>query len=204
VSEISEPGAGLYRDARNTARQTRARFEYQDACIALRCIRNLLPSSPVVGVAVEWATDYVLVTGDGGRELVSVKHRDPGQGDWSYAELKNEHVFRDLHAVWKAMGESGDYVFESNHGFSRLAQPYVIDAIHPHVERRDVAKLARDLGIDVGEADRFLGHLLLRRDPLPDRTSIDAVPTTPTGRSSSGSRQHRRNARCRRRRALRG
>jgi tetratricopeptide (TPR) repeat protein len=175
VSEISAPGADLFRDARNTAPQTRARFEYQDACVALRCIRNLTPSSPVIGVAVEWATDYVLLTADGHRELASVKHRDPGQDDWSYADLKNEHVFRDLHAVWKAMGESGEYVFESNRGFSRTAKPYVIDATHPQAERQDVEKLARDLAVGVDEAGRFLDHLRLRRDPLPDRTTIDAV-----------------------------
>lgn len=59
------------------------------------------------------------------------KHRDPGQDDWSYADLRNEHVLRDLHAVWKAMDETGDYVFESNRGFSRIARPYVIDGSHP-------------------------------------------------------------------------
>ena len=79
MTHTSAPGADLYRDPRNTGPQTRARFEYQDACIALRCIDNLLPSSQVVGVAVEWTTDYVLITVDGTYELVSVKHREPGR-----------------------------------------------------------------------------------------------------------------------------
>ncbi|GID29949.1 tetratricopeptide repeat protein [Paractinoplanes brasiliensis] len=175
MSEISGPGAGLFRDARNTAPQTRGRFEYQDACVALRCVRNLAPASPVVGVVVEWTTDYVLLTSDGSWELVSVKHRDPGQNSWSYADLKKENVFRDLHVVWNAMAESGDYVFESNCGFSQTARPYVIDATHPEAAHRDVEKLARDLEIDVDEADRFLDHLRLRRDPLPDRSTIEAV-----------------------------
>ena len=175
MSEIPASAAGLYRDSRNTAPPTRARFEFQDACVALRCIHNLLPSSPVVGVALEWSTDYVLLTGDGHWELVSVKHRDPGQNDWSYAELKKENVLRDLHAVWKQMSEAGEYVFESNRGFSHTAKPYVIDATHPRADQQDVETLARDLGIDVDEADRFLDHLRLRRHPLPDRSSIDSV-----------------------------
>ena len=85
----------------------------------LRCIPNLEPGSPVEAVAVEWSADYVLLGGDGQRELVSVKHRDPGQHDWTFAKLKAENVFRDLHAVWRAMGEVGDFVFESNRASRR-------------------------------------------------------------------------------------
>src|SRR6202034_1243611 len=49
----------LPRDTRNTARETRARFEYQDACVVLRCIPNLLPGSPLIAVVIEWTSDYV-------------------------------------------------------------------------------------------------------------------------------------------------
>jgi hypothetical protein len=45
--------------------------------VALRCIPNLLPGSPVEAVVVEWSTDYVLLCSDR-RELVSVKHRGTG------------------------------------------------------------------------------------------------------------------------------
>lgn len=110
--------SGLYRDPRNAGPRTRAMYEYQDKCIALRCIHNLLPESPVEAVAVEWSTDYALL-GGGEPELVSVKHRGPGQGDWTFGKLKNENVFSDLHAVWKAMGEAGDFAFESNAGYAR-------------------------------------------------------------------------------------
>lgn len=63
-------------------------YEYQDKCVVLRCIPNLLPGSPVEAVAVEWSTDYALLGGDGRRELVSVKHRDPGQHDWTIGRLR--------------------------------------------------------------------------------------------------------------------
>lgn len=175
MSETPEAFSELYRDVRNTGPQTRARYEYQDACVALRCIENLPSISPLLGVVVEWATDYVVLAPDEHHELVSVKHREAGQGDWTYAELKHEKVLHDLHGVWKAMGESGDYVFESNHGFARTALPYVIDASHTQTSQRDVDILARDLGINSAEAQRFLNNLRLRREPLPSRRYIDDV-----------------------------
>lgn len=52
----------LPRDTRNTARETRARFEYQDACVVLRCIPNLIPGS-IEAVVIEWTTDYVVLGG---------------------------------------------------------------------------------------------------------------------------------------------
>ena len=176
VADESDLAAGLYRDPRNTARQTRARFEYQDACIVFRCIPNLLHGSPVEAVVVEWATDYVLLGRDGGRELVSVKHRDPGQHDWTFGRLKAENVFRDLHSVWRAMGEAGDYAFESNAGF----EPALAAFMGNPGERRDpgseaAAKLAALLQIDLHEARKFLGQFFLRQDPLPGRQYIGAV-----------------------------
>ena len=170
--------SGLYRVPQNAAPPTRARYKYQDKCVALRCIPNLLPGSPVDVIIVEWSTDYMLLGNDGRHELVSVKHRDPGQHDWTFAKLKTEHVFRDLHAVWKAMGETGDFIFESNKGFDRELAPFV-----GHPERRPVPgpdiirKLAGYLQADVTEVRRFLGHFILRGDPLPDRNHIDAVGT---------------------------
>jgi hypothetical protein len=127
-------------------------------------------------VAVEWSTDYVLLGGDGGRELVSVKHRDPGQHDWTFGRLKAKHVFRDLHAVWRVMGEDGDFVFESNAGFAADLLPYVGDP----GERREpgqeaVRNLAAHLQADPGEVRKFLRCFFLRRDPLPNRWYIDAV-----------------------------
>ncbi len=53
--------ADLYRSPQNAGPRTRAMFEYQDMCVVLRCIPNLLPESPVVAVAVEYSTDYVLL-----------------------------------------------------------------------------------------------------------------------------------------------
>ena len=81
VGDAGELTNGLYESPGNAGPRTRAMYEYQDKCVVLRCIPNLLPGSPVEAVAVEWSTDYPLLGSDGRRELVSVKHRDPGQHD---------------------------------------------------------------------------------------------------------------------------
>jgi hypothetical protein len=151
-------------------------FEYQDSCVALRCIPNLMPGSAVDAVAVEWSTDYALLGSSGRHELVSVKHRDPGQHDWTFGRLKKENVFRDLHAVWHGMGENGDYVFESNAGFEAALRPYIGDpGERPEPGQADVRKLADLLQADPGEVRRFLCCFFLRRDPLPRRSHIQAV-----------------------------
>jgi hypothetical protein len=166
----------LYQAPGNAGPPTRARYEYQDACVVLRCIPNLVPDSPVEAVALEWSTDYVLLGCDDRRELVSVKHRDPGQHDWTFARLKDKHVFRDLYGVWRAMGEDGDFFFESNAGFDttlRLYHGNPGDQREPGQEA--VRPLAEHLQADPEQVRRFLRRFFLRRDPLPSRRYINAV-----------------------------
>lgn len=92
----------MYFDERNTARSTRGRFRYQDECVAQRCIANLA-SGEVTAVVVEWSTDYIAILANGDPELVSVKHRDPGTGEWTMSSLGR--VLADLHHVWRKMDE---------------------------------------------------------------------------------------------------
>lgn len=156
--------------------RTRGNFKFQDVCVALRCIPNLLPDSPVTAAAMEWSTDYVLIAADGQFELVSVKHRDPGQNDWTFAMLRAENVFRDMHAVWRAMGESGAYVFESNAGFTRELRPWVGVPGEDREPAQDaVRKLADHLDADPEEVRRFMRSFILRSEELPGRLHIEAV-----------------------------
>lgn len=175
MTGLSWPEFGLPRDLRNTARETRARFEYQDACVVLRCIPNLLPESDLAAVVVEWTTDYVVLAKDGRVELVSVKHREGDQPAWSFNDLIKEHVFRDLHGVWKQIGEDGDYVFESNRAFSRSLRSQVEKAADPGTS--EAAKLASVLGVSAEEAARFASRLILPAEPAPDRRLIRDVAT---------------------------
>ncbi|HEY1704088.1 MAG TPA: hypothetical protein VGG75_30695 [Trebonia sp.] len=176
MSGADELADGLYRDPGNAGPPTRARYEYQDDCVVLRCIPNLRPGSPVRAVALEWSTDYVLLKDDGWHELVSVKHRDPGQHDWTFARLKNENVFRDMHAIWHAMGEVGDYVFESNRGFAAELKAYEGSlAVPRNPASESVVRLASLLQSDPEEVHRFLHNFFLRPNPLPSRSYIRAV-----------------------------
>ncbi|MFJ8578406.1 hypothetical protein [Micromonospora sp. NPDC093277] len=151
---------GLYYDDRNTARPTRARFRYQDECVALRCIPNLL-SEGVTAVVIEWSTDYIALLPDDGPELVSVKHRDPGTGEWSMSELKP--VIRDLHRVWQAMGESCRCAFASNAALSRDARKRIDSELGAYVDA------------DPDEVERFKRVLSMPDPPLPRRSEITSV-----------------------------
>ena len=114
----------------------------------LRCIPNLLPGGRIAAVVIEWTSDYVVLARDGRIELVSVKHREEDQPPWNFGDLVKEHVYRDLHGIWKQISEDGDYVFESNRGFSRALRSAIETAADPAT--REAAKLAD--AIDVSAA----------------------------------------------------
>jgi len=141
----------------------------------LRCIPNLLPDGQVAAVVTEWTSDYVVLTLDGRAELVSVKHREHDQRAWSFADLVRENVFRDLHRIWKQLGEDGDYVFESNRGFSRPLRTIAGKAPDPASAEAEL--LAGALGVGAAEAARFASRLTLPSEPTPDRRIIREVST---------------------------
>jgi hypothetical protein len=141
--------------------------------VVLRCIPNLLPGGYVGAVVIEWTSDYVVLALDGRVELVSVKHREEDQPPWNFAALVKEHVFRDLHGIWKQIGEDGDYVFESNRGFSRPLRSVIEKAADPGT--REAAKLASAIGVNAGEAARFASRLILTPEPVPGRRHIRDV-----------------------------
>jgi tetratricopeptide (TPR) repeat protein len=173
MTEQDGPIFSINRDPRNTAPETRARYRYQDECLALRCIANLTCDEIDLFVT-EWATDYVVRARDGGQELVSVKHRDPHQGEWTLSRLKQSRVFTDLYRHWRANGKSSYCTFESNAGFEGPARK-----IHVACTRRrpeDIAEavpiMARHLEISKDHAREFLRYLTLREAPLPRRDHI--------------------------------
>lgn len=162
----------LYRDRRNTARETRARFAYQDECVALRIVRNLTEGD-IESVVLEWSTDYALRTSRGEVEIVSVKHVEPSQGPWTLGRLKAASVLIDLHRVWREMEEVGDYVFESNAGVAPdLAKLFSSDDVNPGNPL--VAHVAKHLNAGTEEAARFLNVLTIS-PVLPRRNEISDV-----------------------------
>ncbi|GGN96421.1 hypothetical protein GCM10010112_87650 [Actinoplanes lobatus] len=148
----------MYFDDRNTARATRGRFRYQDECVALRCIANLA-SGGLTSVVVEWSTDYIATFDDRDPELVSVKHRDPGTGDWTLSRLGEP--LRGLHMVWRTMDERCTCAFVSSSGVTTNALGKLSDI---------------DLdGVGAAERERFLRALSLPDPPLPRRPEMTTI-----------------------------
>jgi hypothetical protein len=152
----------LYRDPVNTARETRARFRFQDECVALRCIPNLV-SGRITAIVVEWSSDYLMVAANGDVELVSIKHREPDQSAWTPSRIRP--VLADLHAYWRAMDERCTCVFASSIGVSS------------DVTGLTTAALADWLDVSQAEAARFWQALRLPNAAtvLPRRSEITAV-----------------------------
>ncbi|WP_164495754.1 AAA family ATPase [Streptomyces sp. ADI95-16] len=168
----------LPRDRRNTAPETRARFEYQDECIALLLLEHL--ADDLHGVLVEHSTDVILIPREGLPELVSVKHREPhhrAEPGWTWAALQKDRVLADLHAAWVAAGRACTVAFHSNAGFSGPAGVLrnATAPGDPSAVREAVAALSRRLGVTAEEATAFLAALSFPRHPLPRRNEITDV-----------------------------
>ncbi|RSM44160.1 hypothetical protein DMB66_52520 [Actinoplanes sp. ATCC 53533] len=118
-------------------------------------------SEDVTAVVVEWSTDYIAMLADGDPELVSVKHRDPGQGDWQMSELGP--VLRDLHHVWREMGERCRCAFASNAAAATRAVKEIGTRLGSYIDAASA------------ELERFRQVLALPDPPLPRRTEITAV-----------------------------
>ncbi|MFE3606640.1 AAA family ATPase [Streptomyces goshikiensis] len=168
----------LPQDRRNTAPETRARFEYQDECIALLLLEHL--ADDLHGVLVEHSTDVILIPREGLPELVSVKHREPhhrAEPGWTWAALQKDRVLADLYAAWVAAGRACTVAFHSNAGFSGPANVLrnATAPGDPSAVREAAAELSRRLGVTAEEATAFLAALSFPRHPLPRRNEITDV-----------------------------
>lgn len=132
--------------------------------MALRCIAGLAAGG-LTSVVVEWSTDYIATFADRDPELVSVKHRDPGTGDWTLSRLREP--LQDLHLIWRKMDERCTCAFVSSAGVSSEA-------------RKALPKIELD-GVGDAERDRFLRVLALPDPPLPRRSEITTIGISDMG-----------------------
>jgi hypothetical protein len=89
-------------DSQRPGAFTKAWFHYQDECAAVTVVDYLL-GGRLHGIAVEYLTDFVIATGDGSLQLVSVKHREPyhrAGGEWSLSALGK--ALTELYKAWEA------------------------------------------------------------------------------------------------------
>ncbi|MFI5955203.1 hypothetical protein [Cryptosporangium sp. NPDC051539] len=148
-------------DPTNTARATRARFAYQDQCVAYRCAQNLVTPGGLSAVIVEWSSDYLAVPSSGPTEVVSIKHREHSTRSWTPSDLTKPVA--DLHRYWREMDEECRCVFASNRS---------VLAAHDEQLRM---KLASALHVPAAEAERFGAALDLVTPALPDRADLPAL-----------------------------
>lgn len=165
-------------DSRNTAPETRARFRYQDECVAV-AVLNHLPSDSLAGIIVEYSTDVILVPSRGTPELVSIKHREPSQfaePSWSWSALKKQDVLRHLHLAWTASSKRCSVAFWSNGGFTGATYAlWKTCALQEPLTSEVVRQMSVHLKVDVAEAEDFIRALTIPRQPLPRRKEISAV-----------------------------
>ena len=170
--------ASLPEDRRNTARETRARYRYQDECAALALL-NHLDSEDLDGLLIEHSTDLILLPANGVPELVSIKHREPnqtGESGWSWNALKRQRVLIDLYHAWNSADRCCTLAFWTNAGFNgpthRLWQ---VCALQAEPTQELLRSLAFQLGASHADVEAFLAALRIPEDPLPRRKEITDV-----------------------------
>ncbi|MFJ3420820.1 hypothetical protein ACIPN8_31265 [Streptomyces sp. NPDC086082] len=174
---IPNPLRDIPKDGKNTAPATRARFEYQDECIALFILDHL--SDDLEGVLIEHSTDVITLPISGLPELVSIKHREAnrsGDSSWSWSALRKDSVLKDLYDAWCTAGRACTVAFWSNAGFSGTGHEiWRVCTGEASPNSTLIAKLASELGAIASDSEEFLRHLNLPALPLPRRNEISDV-----------------------------
>ncbi|MFI5746807.1 hypothetical protein [Streptomyces sp. NPDC051644] len=172
------------RDRKNTAPETRARFEYQDECIALFVLDHL--SDDLEGVLIEHSTDVIVLPTSGMPELVSIKHREAnrsGDASWSWSALRKDSVLKDLYDAWCAAERRCTVAFWSNSGFTGTAHEVWRACTGKTTPNSALfSKVASALGASIAESEEFLRHFNLPESPLPRRNEISDVGIRKTGK----------------------
>lgn len=177
-TEDERKSTSVPEDKRNSAPATRARFEYQDECIANLVLDHL--SGDLDGVLIEHSTDLILIPCEGPPELVSIKHREPHHGvdsGWTWSALKKDAVLKDLYEAWVASERQVTVAFASNAGLSGPAK--ALWAAHRGVDaaalQKVASRLSKEFKISENEARVFLSILHFPKSPLPRRNEITDV-----------------------------
>jgi tetratricopeptide (TPR) repeat protein len=177
-TQVPAATASLPEDQRNTARETRARYRYQDECVALALLKHL-ESENLDGVLIEHSTDLILLPANGIPELVSIKHREPnqsGEPGWSWSALKRQRVLIDLYDAWTNADRRCTLAFWTNAGFNGSAHRlWQVCARQAEPTQDLVRSLKAQLGVSDTDAEEFLHALRIPEDPLPRRKEITDV-----------------------------
>ncbi len=168
--------SGVPADHAQHGARTRGKFDYQDHVTVLLVAETLLAGT-LASVLVEYGADLTVEYVDGGRELVSVKSRDPNQrGDlgWSWSAINRQKVLRHLYELWERAEPGTTATVRTDAGLQgtacRLAE--VDDAPHPP---ELLAAVAASIDEAPERAAEFLSSFAWPRTPMPGRQHIESV-----------------------------
>lgn len=84
----------------DTGSETLSRFTFQEV-LAAGMVIEMLAGQPIRRILCESDEDYVIEWTDKRPEFVSVKHREPDRGQWTYSALCSEGGLAHLFNTWK-------------------------------------------------------------------------------------------------------
>lgn len=152
---------------------TSSRYNFQHQCAARHCFA-MLTDSRLKGVICEWHVDYVLMYDDGVNELVSVKHREPQTGPWTFSELWTRGGLATLHERWKATPEAKCRLVTNG---SMKSTRDRAEAFSQSLSAQDSEDYVNDAAVkldcDADEAREFLNSLRIEHG-IPDRVTLRA------------------------------
>lgn len=159
--------------------ETLDRFRYQAHLIARACV-TMIVDRRISAVICEWHEDYVIQFANGPSEIVSVKHHDGSQINWTVRQLCDDGGLRHLFERFMLLDERVTCRLQTNEHLRRGAQQPAglrdcCAGTDTNALVRWATTLAPHLGtVDVGAATRFLRRLTIE-DGLPDRAVVEAV-----------------------------
>lgn len=121
----------------DTGSETLSRYTFQEL-LAAEAVVGMLAGAPIERVMCESDEDYVIVWKDRPSEFVSVKHREPDQGEWILSALCSDGGLKHLFETWKKSGKSIRCRMQTNAGLKT-----------GHNEARRLADACRDEDVAV-------------------------------------------------------
>jgi hypothetical protein len=145
---------------------TASYYRFQYSVTVLECLQVLL--NGMGSVVVEWHTDIVRRYATSSPDsLISVKHRTPDRGPWSFSALTKD-VLATLFMRWKALGSTDQCCVVTNGGFKTGVgeSRRLVDALrdsNSELINEYAQRIVGDLGAaDATEALSFLGCLAVK------------------------------------------
>lgn len=99
----------------DTGSETLSRYTFQEL-LASQAVVEMLAGAPIERIMCESDEDYVIGWKAEPPEFVSVKHREPDQGEWTLNALCSDGGLKHLFETWKKSGKSIRCRMQTNAG----------------------------------------------------------------------------------------